>query len=448
MGQTSSKHDESKHNSGSSRPQANADKNKSKKQAVKDKKAVTENPQVPALNGKVSPEETKSNADLVVTHVTDRLNWHSVNTNFLISVGVIPPLAVIIFEYANFYDLLRYDLIDFAAPVSLGLFRPDQSYITECKQSEAIARDHILTAGPLDGLEKEARKNPNALLRPIRTTMTLDGIDFTFEGSPLQLAIMLLDQTVQSAEDSTGPKTTDEGQAEKLMDLIQELMPERMREAQEQARSAAPEEDEKASEAKESKILKDAFDKIKANDPDAASKIIRDHIINTKPAVITDNQYFLNLLKLIPTAFNLLLSRACELKGGLYGDQADQYCFKIIGTIDRVFPFKLRKILRTGLYSLLYQGGHIDRTADVRDALYLSGVGWELAVNLFFTGASGAAGWPAWELAGGNVKWSAVVFKTFVSNYISAAELMRRSNTHQKSYTMIPSNLAGVHRPF
>jgi hypothetical protein len=100
--------------------------------------------------------------------------------------------------------------------------------------------------------------------------------------------------------------------------------------------------------------------------------------------VITDNQYFLNLFRMIPMAFNLLSTRAKDLRDGIYGGQVDQYCYKIVGTIDRVLPFKLRRVLRTGLYNLLYQGGQVDRACDVSDAAYLSGVGWELAVNRFF----------------------------------------------------------------
>jgi len=276
------------------KPQSNGE---SKHQANnKNKKLVARNDK-----DKANPDETKNNYDLVVARVTSRLEQYAVNINFLQNIiGMPHVLTLLIAEYVSFYDqdIVNRGLIYFLGQPSLlpslGLFKINTNSVPEYVQAEVLAYDHVLTAGPLDKLEKEVRKNPNAVLQPIITTMTLDGVVFTFDASPLQLAIMNLDQTIHSAEDSE-QKSADVGQAERLMDLIEKLIPGRMSEAQEQARSAAPVEDEKTSKAKEeerSNVLKAAFNQIKVNNFDTAGKIIMAYIINTKPAVITDNRYF------------------------------------------------------------------------------------------------------------------------------------------------------------
>jgi len=404
MGHPNSKpqsNDESKHH-----PSSSQTKKRNNKSVAKNNKVVTEHKRESASKDKTNPDETKDNHDLIVASVASRLQQYAVNINFLQNIiGMPHVLTLLIFQYVSFYDqnIVNRGLIYVPGQrnllPSLGIFKMNESSVAEYVPAEVIAYDHVLPAGPLAGLEKEVRKNPDAVLQLTRTTMTLDGVIFTFDLSPLQLAMALLDQTIQAVEDSTVPMT-DQGQAEKLMDLIAKLMPERMSEAREQARSAAPIEDEKTSKAKEeerSNVLNAAFNQIKINNFDIAGKIIMAYIINTKPAVITDNRYFLNLLKLIPMAFNLLLTRAKELKNGLYGDQADQFCFRIIGTIERVLPPKLRKVLGTGLYYLLYQGRNIDRTMDVLDTSYLTGDGWELSFNRYFDDTAGReCGGRAW----------------------------------------------------
>lgn len=377
-----------------SKPQSN-DESKphpsSSRTNKKNNKAVTEHKR--EARDKTNPDETENSNDLVVARVASRLQQYAVNINFLQNIiGMPHVLTLLIFQYVSCYDQdivtrgLLYSPGITGLPSSRGLFSVNENSVPGYAQAEAIAYDHVLPAGPLAGLEKEVRKNPNTALQLTRTTMTLDGVVFTFDASPFQLAIMLLDETIQAAEDSTVPMT-DQGQAEKLMDLIKELMPDRISEAREQARSAAPVEDEKTSQAKEkerSNVLNAAFNQIKVNNFDIAGKIIMAYIINTKPAVITDNRYFLNLVKLIPMAFNLLLTRARELKEGMYGVQADQYCFRIIGTVERVLPPKLRKILSQGLYYILYGGRHVPRAMDVRDALFFSGARAGVSFNRFY----------------------------------------------------------------
>lgn len=376
-----------------------------------------------------SEDEVKT----VVYQVDSFCKWHIANLDILLRAEINPSLIVLIFEYGENpvnIDVVRNALIDVEVPDYFGIFKPDQDYIAK-RKAEALAHYRIWTACPLDTLVVEATKNPNALLRSIIITNKLDGIEFTFEGSPLQLAIMLLDQTIQSAE----------GQAERIMALIQELTPEKMLEAQKQARLAARVVDEskfKDEEAKRLEVLNNAFNQIKANKFDAAGKIIRDHIIGTKPAVIKDNQYFLNLLRLIHMAIIVIIDRADELVSGLRGKQADEYCFKIIGEIERVLPYKLRKILITGLFSILYEGKPIERGLLVNDFCYLrdlDGNVWELASNRFYDEISGRMR----VAPGKSLVPCHLAFEALIINIIRAAESMQRSNT-QENDTVIQPN--------
>ncbi len=365
--------------------------------------------------------KTKPCTDLIMARANNRLRLHAINMNFLLDVGVAPPLTVLIFEYANFYNMLRYDLlVSSALATSLGLFKlnPDQQYLAECKQAEAIARNHVWTADPLDVLEAEVKKNLTLVLLPIEITMKLDGVDLTFVGSPLQLAIMFLDQSRHAAKYCT-LQWTDQGQAEMLMELIKKHMHHRIFEAEEQARDAAPFDPEEASrKAERSTILNAALEQIKANNFDAAAKIIRDYIISTKPEKITDNRFFSGVLRMILEAFDLLTLRAKDLKGGLYGKQADQYCF-LIGIVQRFLPFKLRKELETGIY----YGKNIDRTLDVRDAFYYVKNNGELGRSFYFCATGRAACAPLGGSWVGSLENDVAAFKTVISNYISAAEL-------------------------
>lgn len=391
-----------------------------------------------------------TNAALVMAEVNARCN--------LVNIDCLKPLSLdliaIILSYTYPYNIVCYDFITFTGSANLGMFKPSEEFITECQQAKKIALNHILTAGPLDALEEEAKQNPNALLRPIRLTMTLDGIDFIFEGSPLQLAIMLLDQTVTQAKNST-VLMTDEGQAERLMRVIEdcECMRGRIPEAQEQARAAAPFDDKetsKAEEEKESEVFKNAFTAIKANNLEAARNIIWNYIISIKPVVITDRQYFLKLFRLIPRALNFLVAQyeksKKEKKDEWNWSQAAQFCIKAIGTIERLLPHKLRKVLISGLYEMLYRGRNINRSLDVSDASYLSVGALELAVNCFLDDA-GHGRRVCWQVFSPPwVAWAVHVFSAYISNYISAAEVMVRSNTHQKSDALIP-HLVEAHRP-
>lgn len=306
------------------------------------------------------------------------------------------PLLMLVLEYAYLYDIIFFDLV--VCPTtnvsSFSFFNcRDKRYSAEYKEAERIAREHVWTAGPLDQLTNEVKKNPNVLLPEIRITMTVSGINFTFEGNLQQLAIIFLDQTIIS--ENPAIPITDEGQAERLMSLTQKLLSDKvsLALALEKARLAAPLEDEKVKEDKKAerlKVLNAAFDAIKQNNPAAARQIIMNHIINTKPTVITDNRYFLDLLQLVPEACNVLEKRGDkELEGGLSGDQAGQYCFATVGMINRVFLNKLRKVLSMGPYYVLYQGRNLDRGSDVSDSVFIGAAGSnsELGFSFFFGSA-------------------------------------------------------------
>jgi hypothetical protein len=94
------------------------------------------------------------------------------------------------------------------------------------------------------------------------------------------------------------------------------------------------------------------------------------HIRKTKPAVITDRNYFANLLQLIPKALNLLLGKAHQLKDGFRGIQATRFCIIIIGTIQRVAPPIVRKRLMNNPTRLLSHGKQTDRTTDASDTVW------------------------------------------------------------------------------
>lgn len=235
---------------------------------------------------------------------------------------------------------------------NFGFFNRQENFIGEYKQAVIIARDYIWTAGPLDKLETEIRKNPNVLLPQIRITMQLSEIDFTFEGTLLQLAKIFLDETITSEDPNIS--MTDVGQVKMIMDLTHELLPSSTPLALKKARLATPNADEKAKQIERLKILREFFDEIKKNNFETARQIIKNYLIKIKPAVITNNRFFLDLLKLLAEGFNVLIKNYEELKGGYGGYQADQYCF-IMGMIERVLPHKLRKILRMGLLSILME---------------------------------------------------------------------------------------------
>ena len=335
------------------------------------------------MQSRQQSDETKNNTDLAV--IRDRHQQRADSVNFLINWPDMPfQLTQLIFGYVSFHiqDIVDSGLIYFSrTPNYPGFFSVNSDRaLLKYAQAETIARNHILTAGPLNELIEEAKKNPSVLLQPISINLTLAGINFTLKGSPLQLAIILLDQRIMSADPYV--RMIDQGQAEALMDLIKDLIPDRLAEAHEQVRFAASFDPEEPNEkAKRLAVLNAAFDLIKENKFDEARQIIMDYI-NTKPEVITDNRFLAGLLQMVPEALGLLANRADELKEGLDGEQADQYCFWI-GMIQRFFTFKLRKAMETGVYYLLYEGTNIDRAVDVRDAAFCSRImrSWVLNIS-------------------------------------------------------------------
>lgn len=268
-------------------------------------------------------------------------------------------------------QFLAYDVQISLATSTHAIFHNDE--IKTYQDAVAIARDHVLTAGPLDALETKVRANPSVLLPRVRITQQISGITHTFEGTLEQLAIINLDNTIKSED----PIYKDnEGMAERLRILRAELLPKTMSLALVQAQLASPIEDEKEAKIRQDaqeKVLNDVFEKIKQGDSNSARTIMRNYITSTMPEVITNNRYFLNLLQVIPMAYNLYLKDK-----QLDGDPADQYCFATIGVIDaalsfasrRVFTNKLDSDNSSGLYGLLYEGKKLNRSANVSDKVF------------------------------------------------------------------------------
>ena len=158
-------------------------------------------------------DEAKSNNNLAL--VRNRFQQHADNMNFLLNMAGMPHvLTVLIFEYVSFdaKNITHHGLIYISGKTGIitcpfVFFRINEDKIREFSDTEmqamVLAENYILPAGPLNALKIEAEKNLNALLHPIRKNITLGGVDFTLEGSPLQLSIILLDQTLQISGDPT-----------------------------------------------------------------------------------------------------------------------------------------------------------------------------------------------------------------------------------------------------
>jgi len=238
---------------------------------------------------------------------------------------------------------------------------PDDKDVALYQQATAIVRDYVLMAAPLDQLEAEVKKNPNVLL----PTINIEGR----EGTLLQLAIIGLDQTIKSMNG-----IEDEGMAERLMKLHVKFLPETVPQALEKARLASFDEfevketkrilkkarllisfEEDDEEAKQLAVLNTAFNIVQNNKP-LADIIVKNYIKSIKPAVMTDNRYYLNLLQLLYRAFGLLATRGEELEGRWFGAQAHRFCLEIIGgAIEAELPPRQRQILMSGYCQLLYQ---------------------------------------------------------------------------------------------
>lgn len=330
---------------------------------------------------------------------------------------------------------------------NLNRFIWSNDEINVYQQAFAIARDHVLTAGPLDTLEAKVIKNPKVLLPQIKITIQLDGDDYTFQGTLEQIAMQNLDHTYTS-EDPNVP-VTDEGMAERLRDLRKRLLPDTLPLALNQAQLALShvDEDEKAREAKNA-VLNAAFDAIKKNNPTEARNIIKNYVKNTKPAVITNNSYFLNLLQFYVNGLEVMLNKTNELKDSLYGPGLviDKYFF-VLGMILRPFPKKLRRIFIRGVHNLLYRGKHINREVDVSDPAFigLPGANSELGINCCYD----EIGWL--------IPCAVIVCRFRESQQRNVFQKLYQQLHHRsKSYavveqlteTLTPSSLANVYRQF
>ncbi|HVY53490.1 MAG TPA: hypothetical protein VHA13_03120, partial [Gammaproteobacteria bacterium] len=177
----------------------------------------------------------------------------------------------------------------------------------------SLLQKQILTlveyAAPLDEIEKYIRQ-AHAKNEPFLQDTLIRAI---------QCAVIGLDQTIrdengQELRDKEG-KLLNEGMAERLLKLHAELFPENHENALAEARLAPPEESKEAKQKREdanTDAMGNLFTAFIQNDEKALSEAIetfKTFVKNLKPATITNNQYYLNLLHLISVAFNVLATR-------------------------------------------------------------------------------------------------------------------------------------------
>lgn len=325
-------------------------------------------------------------------------------------------------------------------------------------QAHAIARDHVLkadgkpakckatvvvvdeknpdappsSADSFAALDAAVIANPAVLQQQITITVKRDGEDHTFQGTLETIAMANLGFTI-SSENPQKPMVS-EGRAERLRGLRERLLRHTVPLALEQAQLALPkQQDAKAIEARK-KALNAAFDKIKEKNPAAAQKILRDYVNSTKPAVITDGSYYLNLLQTYIDGLNMLINRGSkELTDSWYGPQGDQY-FCVLGMILRPFSMDLREILMTGAWYVLRDGRPVARNQDTSDQAFISAAGLEVGVSCSYDDIGRACAGAYWRASD--------IFQSYVSNYICAANLMRRSNIQPKNEALTLSNFA------
>jgi hypothetical protein len=170
------------------------------------------------------------------------------------------------------------------------------------------AKEQILTlakyAGPLDKVNYYIRKAYAQNESHLKETL-LQALHFAAVG---------LDLTIR---DKDG-KQLDKGRVEELLELITELFPNDLPQAVDMIRRAAPLEDKKDSEIRENAKAKmnQLFNAFVQNDKvglPAAIKTFNKFIERSKPEMIIDNRYYLNLLYLVLIAFDLLQKREREL---------------------------------------------------------------------------------------------------------------------------------------
>ena len=249
---------------------------------------------------------------------------------------------------------LFYDMTAIPIQLStLGFFNTDEKDFSKAM----VVAEQASLAASLAQIETQIRANPKTLITTSRLNYHLEGMPapLVIEGTPEQIAIILLDISLPSQGNHP---VLDIGLANLLRTLREELLPDTLPLAREQAAVAAPALDENAEKEMDKEqlpILNQAFDFIKANNTEAAVKAVRDYIKNIKPEVITNYIYFLKLLRLVGNAFNVLAGRGGEINGQWYGTQGDQYCFKVIGlAIEMAFGERMRRQLESGIGEFLY----------------------------------------------------------------------------------------------
>ena len=204
-------------------------------------------------------------------------------------------------------------------------------------------------------------------------------------------------------------------------------------EALEQARLAAPleaPEDKATRESLNLTALKQVFNAIKQNDKKTASAIeaFKEFVKSTKPAVMNDNRYYLNLIHLLYEAFSILTKRGEALPrvgrephGEWYGKLAERFCFEIIGGLERELPPRIRQILRTGLYYVLNKERKVRRALDIDGTAFLgTAAGSLLGVDSYYDDFGGLrrASGKSCMLAVGSLS------KLIMSNYSSIQNLL------------------------
>jgi len=171
-------------------------------------------------------------------------------------------------------------------------------------------------------------------------------------------------------------------------------------------RHAAPLEDEKDKKAREDAnfaAMNQLFDAYVQNDQTilpAAIRIFNEFVRRTKPKVITDRRYYLNLMHLVFVAFEVLRIRGGELPriegesyGQWFGKLADRWCFAIVAAaIQSDLPHRQKQILSSGVHYLFNNNKKAARVLDVSGALF-SGAGTDylFGVNSYYYDIGGYA---------------------------------------------------------
>lgn len=293
-------------------------------------------------------------------------------------------------------------------------------------------------AGPLDEFKSSVTRCIKKELAKSEEKNSLIDKSFTLagmQGTPVQLLISSLDVTIRNKED----KEIDKGMAESLIDIVAELCPHRLKEVQEQAQMAAPIEDEKTKEERESTNLaaiNQVFNAIKQNNEKVtklAIETFKEFVNNKKSSLVNnkgyliDNRYYIDRIHLIYGAVDILAQRGGELPpvgaedfGRWYGKKADRFCFEIIGaTLQLDLPPRPRQILRSGLYYLLNHNQKTERSIDVSGDLFRGvGTAYLLGGNSYYDdiGRCGPPVDPVWRAACPRLRRRASlggVFKTY-----------------------------------